>query len=141
MKWVVDASVAVKWLIEEALSDKADLILISEAEIVIPDLAPIEVAAALSRKSREGHFPGDVAHECLDALFGLEPRVVRATRELQHEALQLSLEIRRSILDSLYLALAIREDCQMVTADKKFVDDLPRPHNERVVWVGSLSST
>jgi hypothetical protein len=49
MRWVADASVAVKWLIDEELSAEADAILASNAEIVVPDLLPIEVTAALSR--------------------------------------------------------------------------------------------
>lgn len=51
MSWVVDASVAVKWVIPEVLSDAADRVRDGEDDILAPDLLLVEVANALWRKT------------------------------------------------------------------------------------------
>ena len=47
MSWVVDASIAVKWVIPEVLSDAADRVRDGEDDILAPDLLLVEVANTL----------------------------------------------------------------------------------------------
>jgi predicted nucleic acid-binding protein len=49
--WVVDASIAVKWVIPEVLSEQADRIRDSDDDVLAPDLLLVEVANALWRKT------------------------------------------------------------------------------------------
>jgi predicted nucleic acid-binding protein len=49
--WVIDASVAVKWLIPEVLSEQADRIRDGDDDVLAPDLLLVEVANALWRKT------------------------------------------------------------------------------------------
>ena len=59
---VVDASVAVKWLLPEAGAEAARRMLDSGAELVAPALIRVEVAAAIAHKSRFGELdPPDAA--------------------------------------------------------------------------------
>ena len=51
MIWVVDASIAVKWVIPEVLSEQADRIRDSDDDVLAPDLLLVEVANALWRKT------------------------------------------------------------------------------------------
>ena len=60
-KLVVDASVAIKWLVAEQLTDESLAILGSEAELIAPDLLPIEVGDALWKKVRAADLTADEA--------------------------------------------------------------------------------
>jgi predicted nucleic acid-binding protein len=56
MKYVLDASVAVKWVMPEADSDKAVSLRIAYLmrvhELIAPDIFPVEIAHALTRAER-----------------------------------------------------------------------------------------
>ena len=47
MTWVVDASVAIKWVIPEVLSDNADRMRDTDDDVLAPDLLLVEVANTL----------------------------------------------------------------------------------------------
>ncbi len=49
MSWVVDASIVVKWVIPEVLSDEADRVRDGADDVLAPDLLLVEVANALCR--------------------------------------------------------------------------------------------
>lgn len=71
MKYVLDASVAFKWLVTEADSVKAlrlrDDFRNGIHELLAPDVLPIEVAHALTRAERQDGFRHRMA-----SFFGLE---------------------------------------------------------------------
>jgi predicted nucleic acid-binding protein len=60
MKYVLDASVAFKWVVAEALSNKAQLVRDDYRnkihELLAPDVFPIEVAHVLTRAERQGRI-------------------------------------------------------------------------------------
>jgi predicted nucleic acid-binding protein len=56
VKLVVDASVAAKWLVPEALSDAAVGLLNPDNELVVPDLFWAEVGNTLWKKAAPGSF-------------------------------------------------------------------------------------
>jgi len=136
-KLVVDASVATKWLVPENLSQEALAILGSDAELVAPDLLPIEVGNVLWKKVRSANLTADQAVERFEGLRKMGLRMV-PTDSIQTQALRLAVETSRTVYDALYLALAIAEDCTLVTADERFVNALrATPHASRIVWIGT----
>jgi predicted nucleic acid-binding protein len=60
MKDVLDSSVAFKWVVVEALTDKArdlrDGFRRGLHELIAPDILPIEVAHSLTRAERQGRI-------------------------------------------------------------------------------------
>lgn len=56
MTWVVDASIAVKWVIPEVLSDRADRLRAGHDEMLAPDLLLVEVTNALWKKTAGGEI-------------------------------------------------------------------------------------
>jgi predicted nucleic acid-binding protein len=51
-------------------------------------------------------------------------------------AVDISIEVRRTIYDSLYLALAVVRKCQMATADEKLVNSFKDSRfAEYLLWV------
>lgn len=115
---IVDASVAVKWVVDEDGSGAA-----AELEgnkMAAPDLLPVECASALWAKARRGELDPPAVQERVQALLAAPVRLVPAA-ELVASATQLALELGHPVYDCLYLALALRENDHLVTADRRLV--------------------
>ena len=137
-KLVVDASVAAKWLVTEQLSDRALALLERSDDFIAPDLLLPEVGNILWKKVRSGDLTTAEAEERLRALvaIGIE---LTPSELLIGRALAIAVEAGRTVYDSLYLALAEREDSPFVSADERLVNALShRPIGIRVTWLGSL---
>ncbi len=116
--WVVDASVAVKWLVQEEGSEAAAAL--RGDELHAPDWILVECANVLWAKARRRELTWDEAEAGLD-LLREAPLVLASGRELVGEALALARELAHPIYDCLYLALALGLDAPLVTADRRFV--------------------
>ena len=140
---VVDASVAVKWLVREEHTDKALAILQqwhdNEVTPVAPHLLPFEVANALHRRVLSGQFSvGDSARMFLQ-LVGSRLEF-RQTSALHTRALELASELRQSAAyDAHYLALAEEFGCELWTADQRFCRAVS-PHARNVRWLGEFTA-
>lgn len=120
MIYVVDASVAVKWFIDEEGHDDALKLMTSGAEFIAPDIILAEVANVMRRKVRSGHISAIQAKEAVKALKESLKRFVE-TSHLIEGAVDLSAELDHSVYDCLYLECARQQDrAHVVTADAKF---------------------
>jgi predicted nucleic acid-binding protein len=120
---VVDASVAVKWLIDEEHSALAGAL--SDRQMSAPSLLLIECANALLRRARAGDIPAPAVPAKVRALRLVPVRLVPSERYLEG-AIALATELDHSIYDCLYLALALNERAPLVTADGRFVEAIRR---------------
>ena len=68
MTYVVDSSVAVKWVVPEVLSDEADRILAGDDPLIAPDLLQVEAANALWKKAARKEISGREAGRALEVL-------------------------------------------------------------------------
>ena len=120
---VVDASVAVKWLLPEPGSDEAQSLLDSGENLAGPGLMAVEVAAALARKSRLKEIApqdADAALELwLQSLADGLVEIVRDEADLRG-AFRLARALNHQLQDCLYLALSERLQATFVTADAEF---------------------
>ncbi len=127
MRYVLDANVALKWSLPEP--DSATAIRLRDEyraaihELLAPEIFPVEVAHALTRAERQGRIPlSESGTRLADVLKNAPllhpylPLLVRAT--------EVSSQTRTGVYDCLYVALAEREKCQLVTADDKLVKNL-----------------
>ena len=117
MSLVIDASVALKWVLNEAGSDDADALLTEE--LIAPSLWLLEAANALWRRAQRGEITQDEARERLDEFFNTPLTSIPIEDDLA-EAAALAALLDHPVHDCLYLALAIRENAQVVTADRRF---------------------
>ena len=121
MQLVVDASVAVKWLVREEFSDIADEILNGQHEVYAPHLLAVEVGNALWRKARSGEIERPQA-----GLLAAEINEIGVNwaddEDVCADAVRLALALNHPIYDCTYLALAHRIGAKMVTADERFVN-------------------
>ena len=116
MKWVVDASVAAKWLAPEPDSPLAEALL--DDELIAPDLLFAEVGNILWKKYMRGEM--DAAAARIGARLLLQvPVQLHDSASLLADALTLALQLRHPAYDCFYLALARRVDAPLVTADRR----------------------
>ncbi len=127
MKYVLDASVAVKWFMPEVDSDKAVNLRIGYLnrfhELIAPDVFPVEIAHAFTRSERRNLLnPGEAATR-LAAVLGSSP-LLESSLALLPRAVAIASIVRIGVYDCLYLALAEREGCELVTADERLVNSV-----------------
>lgn len=123
MSLVVDASVAVKWLVAEEGSDAADRLLAGGEDLYAPRLMASEVANALWRKARMGEIERGRAGVLMAAVSEM-PVHWSADETVCAAAVRLAVALDRPVYDCVYLALAHRVDARLVTADARFANAL-----------------
>ncbi len=129
MTLVIDASVALKWVLDEPGSEAAEALL--DEALVAPSLWLIEAANALWRRRLRGEITRDGAQDRLAALFDA-PVTSLAIEDDLVAALAIAVEIRHPVYDCLYLAAGLRHDAQVVTADGRFLSATAAAYPERV---------
>lgn len=119
---VIDCSVAVKWVLQEAGTDEAVRLLsmhrLGEISLIAPDLLLAEAASLLARKVRRKQLPRDHAVSAFGFIRRSTIQIFDALSLLE-SALSLSLHQYMSVWDSVYLALAVEKSCPFVTADQR----------------------
>ena len=115
---VVDASIAMKWVLNEDGTDAAAAL--QHDHLFAPNLIVSECANVLWVHARRGVLTKAEAKVCL-AEIETTPVTLVPIEDLIETALDLALELDHPIYDSLYLALAVRTGVTLVTADRRFV--------------------
>jgi predicted nucleic acid-binding protein len=127
MKYVLDSSVAFKWVVAEAHTDKA-LLLRDDfrngaIQLIAPDFFPLEVLHALTKAQRQNRITTAQASTFwLDIMTTcplLIPYLPLATR-----AFVIATAARIGIYDCVYVALAEQEKCELATAGDKLIKNL-----------------
>ena len=138
---VVDASVALKLIVDEDGKEEVLVRTRDETCLVAPDWLLIEAGNALWRKCASGVFDRQTAEN----LHALLPRFFdhfRPSAPLTPAALALSFDLNHWIYDCLYLATAIDLDAPLLTADRKFWNSAKRGGYgdivELLTWKGQM---
>ena len=120
MTWVVDASIAVKWVIPEVLSDNADRLRAGDDALQAPDLLLVEVANALWKKTTNREISPAEADRAFDLVSesGID---LRPTTPLLARAIQMARRLSHPVYDCIYLALAEHEHASLITADRRLL--------------------
>jgi len=120
---VVDASVALKWVVQEEDSHVAALL--ASRELAAPTLLLVECANVLWVKSRRGELTQEEAARRVTVLGGAPVEWV-PSEVLLDDAVKLALRIAHPVYDCVYLALATRREQVLVTADRPFAEAVRR---------------
>jgi predicted nucleic acid-binding protein len=120
MTLVVDASVALKWYLDEPLSEDARAILVSDEMLVAPELIVAEVANAAWRRLNKGDIAlaqaKGILTELPTAFLALVPETGLAIR-----ALEIAAELAHPVHDAFYIATSERWNAPLVTADGRLL--------------------
>jgi predicted nucleic acid-binding protein len=138
-KLVVDSSVAIKWFVPEPHSREAQLILNQfqqgTLDLLAPDLLYAEIGSILWKKQRTQGLPANAADAILQQFLAI-PFTITPCADLLGSAYRLALTHQRTVYDSLYLALSLREGCDFVTADERLVNAVA-PHFPNIIWLAN----
>jgi predicted nucleic acid-binding protein len=121
---VIDASIAVKWVVEEDGTPEA-LALRQTAKLMAPELLVAECANIFWKKVRRNELSRQEALLAARLLQGAEIELL-PMRSLLEAATRISIEIDHPAYDCVYLSLAVAKKCQFVTADEQFLGKLHR---------------
>jgi predicted nucleic acid-binding protein len=140
MKYVLDASAALCWVLPRPNSGKA-LQLRADFqnavhELIAPSIFSGEVASALTKSERQKLIQVSDARPLLGQVMRTPP-VMHPYEPLLDRAVDISSQTRGGLYDCLYVALAEREGCQLVTDDQKLMANL-KPHFPFIVPLTSL---
>ena len=105
MSLVVDASVAIKWFVEEVRSDAARTILGSGETLIAPDLVVPEACNAAWKRVRRGELSQEHGLAIARAVLMSFDRLI-ATAELASRAFSLGHRFNHPLYDCFYIALA-----------------------------------
>jgi predicted nucleic acid-binding protein len=139
---VVDAGVAAKWfppLDQEPLAPEALALLNrwirGEVELVAPDLIWTEIANVLWKSVRQNRCSLRDAEAALAAMHEQNLPTVPAS-SLIDRAFPIAVLYNRTAYDSLYVALAIASNSELVTADERLANALGG--HLPVKWLGAI---
>lgn len=136
--YVVDASIAAKWFLNESHAGEACLVLHSGHELHAPDFLLLEMDSLLAKHVRRGNIVSKDAADIRNALRRFDISY-HSFPPLLDDTYELADAIRQSPYDCLYVVLAILIRGRMVTADRKLYDALARTLLcEHVLWVEDL---
>ncbi len=124
---VVDASVVVKWFVEEELSDKATIIrdkyVEGEIKIIAPEILPFEVLNTLYYKKL---FSKNELKDICEALEGFSFELHSLRGEYSKKVAEITVENDITVYDASYIALAILKNTKVYTSDKKLIKRLDK---------------
>jgi len=141
-RYVPDASVAVKWFVDERGSGPArrlrQLFQDGSVDLDAPSLFRYEVASALRFHPVRRFAPGEF-RVVMESLEGLQIMREPSGREWA-TAFALSLENPISIYDAVYVAFAVHGHSQMVTADTTLATRLKSTETrQRAIMLADLA--
>jgi predicted nucleic acid-binding protein len=140
MKYVLDSSVAFKWLVLENDTTKAlrlrDDFRKQVLELIAPDIFPVETVHSLTRAERQGRVTTQQGVQLFQDFLSHLPRL-HLSLPLLPRAYAISSQARIGVYDCLYVALAERQGCEFITADDKLLKNLG-PQFPLIVSLASL---
>lgn len=142
MRYVVDASVVVKWFLQEPFSPLADTLLDGFVRqgltLNAPDIITAEVGNTFWKRSiKRGDLTVLEAEDCFRNFLALN-LPTQPTRPLAQRALNLATQEHHQVYDILYVVLALENNCELLTADEHLVNKLEGKFPQ-IRWIGSFT--
>ena len=120
-----DACVGLKWVLAESDSGKArairDELRAGVRDLIAPDVFAAECAHALTKSERRGLLT-DAGALYADIMMD-SPRLFPSV-PLMGRAIEIATMARIAAYDCLYVALAEREGCDLITSDRRLLNAL-----------------
>jgi predicted nucleic acid-binding protein len=124
MTLVVDATVAVKWFVNQPDSAKAKAIADGDDVLLAPDFIVAEVGNALWMHVRVKDISLEDAIEAVTALLPYLLTEIVPSTALSEAALRMATALNHSVYDCLYAVLALERRGTFVTDDRRFAEKL-----------------
>lgn len=132
--FVVDASIPIKWFFPEIHGDTAFRLLEGEQTLHAPDLIYSKFGNVLWKRFRKNQISTRDASATIEALLSV-PLQVPSTQSLIPLALEIAYRTRRTVCDTLYVAVATVHQSLFVTADSRLYNVLKKgPFSAYLLW-------
>ena len=139
---VLDASVAAKWFLPsegEPLSGQAFRLLeryaSDQVQLAVPDLFWPELGTILLKAARQGRIAVPSAAAAVAQMQSRRFSTV-PSRSLLHDAFKIANAFGRPVYDCMYVALAVAQNTEFVTADERLANALAA--RLPVKWLGAI---
>lgn len=126
--FVIDASIAVKWVVEEDGTENA--LALRGEKLIAPELLTAECANIFWKKVQRDELTEDEALFAARLLQSSDIELL-PTRALLEHATRLAIVLNHPAYDCVYIALAIKHDCRFVTADGRLLRKLCEGHRRQ----------
>jgi predicted nucleic acid-binding protein len=137
---VIDSGVAVKWFAPEPHSAEARRILTEYRaghwSVLVPEFIYAEFGNIMWKKQAFQSFDPADARRIVDEFRTQYVLTPTSTADLLDDAYRIAVAHKRTVYDSLYIALSVRAGCQFVTADEKLVNAVGA-HFANVIWLAN----
>lgn len=138
---ILDASVVLKWFVDEqksqaALSIRAAFVQ-ENVPIIVPDLLLYECANALRYHP---DFSEEEVHQSIESLFQLGIDIITPTASLLKKGSSIAVENDVTVYDATYLALAHELHDEFVTADEKFYHKVQKQFPDTILLLKDRES-
>jgi predicted nucleic acid-binding protein len=120
---VIDANVAIKWVVEQSHDDHARDIVAQGVDLIVPALFVAEITNALWGYVRARQITPEQAQAGLKSILE-QISLIERDADSAEAALSVGCELNYAPYDCFYLALAMRRTVPLVTADKRFINRL-----------------
>jgi predicted nucleic acid-binding protein len=132
---VIDASVAAKWFLDEVLCEESRGMLHRGHSLHAPDFLLLEMGSVFLKRIRRGDITPDDADVARSMLRQL-PVEYHGFTPFLDRAYEVAYLTGQSIYDSLYVALALLLDAQVITADRRLYEGLKNGlFRKHIVWI------
>lgn len=133
--FIVDASVAAKWFVDEEYGQAALEILDESNQLHAPDFMLLEIDSIVCKWIRRDVVTPAEGSGLRDALR-LYPIKYHPFKSYLDPAFAIAVRTGQSIYDCLYITLASLLEARMVTADRRLYEGLANgPFANYVVWI------
>lgn len=129
---------AVKWFVPESHSSHAARLLEGGHDLLASDMLLPESSDLICQKARLGELSPEDCREVFAAIKSV-PVKIFPSQDLLEGALEVTLAMARPFSDGLNLALAVQQDCRLVTARWSLLETVQgTPFSVYVKWVGDV---
>jgi predicted nucleic acid-binding protein len=118
MSYIIDSSVAAKWLFLEEGSSLAEDILEELSYFFVPDLFLIELDAVISKKVCQKEITSDEAFQKYEERKKF-PSKILSYNSITRLAQEISVSLPVTLYDATYIATAIEKHGKVYTADQR----------------------
>ncbi len=121
MEWCIDANIAVKAVVKEDLSEKAEALIAdaseTEVRLIAPHFFDAEVYSAIRKKVYSGDITAEAGETAFEDMRGLPVQLI-STAYLLDRTWEIAKQFHlRWLYDAFYVALAEERACTLWTAD------------------------